>query len=106
MEIVFKHDGFTLYAYNGLKELGHLILDTSNDEHPCPASIYVEPEFRRNGVATALYQEAARRLAGMGLKLYASNFQHERAQAVWKKMQTTMPDNVGCENGRMFLSFL
>lgn len=106
MDILFRHDGWTLYVYDGNKEIGHLILDVSKDKYPTVAFIYVEPEYRRKGVAISLYREAAERLARMGgQKLYAANFQHENAQKVWTKMQTLMPERVGIENGRLFLNF-
>ncbi len=70
------------------------------------AFIYVEPIYRRKGVASVLYQEAAKSLALTGCKLYAGEFQHDNAMALWQSLKKTLGTRVGTEEGRMFLSFL
>lgn len=106
MNLSFKwHDG-VLHAYDETQEVGHLILDTSDDQRPSVSLIYVEPEARRNGVGLALCLETAKRLGAEGLKLYAAEFQHEKILAGWEMAKQAFPDNVGCENGRLFLSYL
>lgn len=106
MEIAFEHQDFTLYAKDGDTELGHLVLDASDDLRPTVSFVYVERDFRRKGVSVALYHEASKRLSEMGLKLYAGKFQHEDSLAVWNKMQTLTPDRIGEESGRRYLSYL
>lgn len=76
------------------------------DNKPFVAFIYVEPIYRRKGVASVLYEEAAKGLALVGYKLYAGDFQHDNATALWQSLKDTLGTKVGVENGRMFLSFL
>ena len=104
--ITFDHDGFTLNARIEGKVVGYLKLDTSDDVRPTVSFIYVEPEFRRRNIGLALCFEAAQRLGKMGLRLYAAEFEHEKVQAGWKMLQEVMPERVGSENGRMFLSYI
>lgn len=43
-------------------------------------------DFRRQGIALAMYQEGAKWMDSMGLRLYASTLQQPEAEAAWKKM--------------------
>jgi hypothetical protein len=43
-------------------------------------------DFRRQGIALALYQEGAKWMNSMGLRLYASTLQQPEAEAAWNKM--------------------
>lgn len=57
-------------------------------DKPLVDGIYVESEFRRQGVATALYKKGARWLAKkFGLPLYASGLQQPGAAKAWEKMR-------------------
>ena len=98
-------NGDVVVAYINESQVGYIKLGWK-DNKAFVAFIYVEPVYRRKGVAVALYQEAAKSLALCGHKLYADTFQHEKAQAVWEWMRTNLKNHVGTENGRMFLSFL
>lgn len=44
--------------------------------------------FRRQGIALAMYQEGAKWMDSMGLRLYASTLQQPEAEAAWKKMDS------------------
>lgn len=75
-------------------------------DKPLVDFIFVEDDMRRKGIGIALYEEAARYLAKMGLRLYASYLQHDNAIAAWQWLKNNAGAKVGTENGRMFLSFL
>lgn len=75
-------------------------------DKPLVDYIRVKNEFQRQGIAIAMYEEAAKHLATMGLKLYASSNQQPGAKAAWEWLQTHAAGNIGIDNGRMFLSFL
>lgn len=93
---------FEIVAYWSCKKAGYILV--SED---CSVNfIYVEPKYRRKGIALALYEEAAIELAKEKKKLYASTIQHDNAIAVWEWLKTNTPSRIGMDNGRMFLSFL
>lgn len=57
-------------------------------DKPLVDYIHVEPEFRRQGIATALYKKGARWLAKrFRLPLYASGLQQPGAEKAWEKMR-------------------
>ena len=59
-------------------------------DKPMVDFIHVHDEFKRQGVATALYKYGARWLAKTkGMPLYASGLQQPAAKAAWDKMKTT-----------------
>lgn len=75
-------------------------------DKPLVDYIRVKENFQRQGIAIAMYEEGAKHLATMGLKLYASGNQQPAAKAAWQWLQANAGANVGNDNGRMFLSFL
>lgn len=56
-------------------------------DKPLVDYISVENEWKRKGIGTELYKEAAKYLASKELKLHASNIQSDEAVHVWKKFQ-------------------
>jgi len=46
-----------------------------------------QADFRRQGIALALYQEGSKWMDNMGLRLYASSLQQPEAKAAWDKME-------------------
>lgn len=78
-------------AYIGRKYVGYVQIYNYKDDKVAPDERYiwkavVNPEFRRQGVATALYDAAAERLAQQGLKLVPSPHSQlsDDAYAFWK----------------------
>jgi len=57
-------------------------------DNPFPAYISVKREYRRKGIALALYQEAAKHYAEKGLALRSSTCITKEAFSVWKKMES------------------
>ena len=74
-------------------------------DRPLVDYIRVDPEFQRQGIGTALYQEGARILASKGLPLYASGIQTEEAQAAWKNMKTLKKIPVVSEGKRTKIDY-
>lgn len=68
--------------------------------------IRVTEKFQRQGIGIALYEEGAKHLASMGLKLYASTSQQPGAKAAWEWLKANAGANVGTDGKRLFLSFL
>lgn len=75
-------------------------------DKPLVDYIRVKNEFQRQGIAIAMYEEGAKHLATMGLRLYASSNQQPGAKAAWEWLKLHASGNIGIDNGRMFLSFL
>lgn len=75
-------------------------------DKPMVDYIHVNDEYRRQGIAIALYEEGAKYLATMGLKLYASSLQQPGAKAAWDWLRVNARANVGQEGKRTYLSFL
>ena len=75
-------------------------------DKPLVDYIRVKENFQRKGIAIAMYEEGAKHLATMGLKLYASNNQQPGAKAAWEWLKVHAGANVGMDGTRMFLSFL
>lgn len=55
-------------------------------DKPTVGYILVDEKFKRRGIGTQLYFEAAKWCQSKGLRLYASGIQSESAQAVWRHM--------------------
>lgn len=68
-------------------------------DKPIVDYIRVEPEYRRQGIGTALYRAAQKWLHDRGMKLYASGLQSDEAKAAWKNMRKQWP--VKAERGTM-----
>lgn len=72
--------------------------------------IKVYPEFQRQRIGVALYEKAAKWLAGKGMKLYASGIQTNEAQKAWEWLRKHKGANIGTEKHgdtiRTYLSFL
>jgi len=61
-------------------------------DKPLVDYINVEPEHRRNGIGSALYERMAKTLANrFGLRLYASGIQTGEAKKAWEKNQKIHP---------------
>lgn len=63
-------------------------------DKPIVDYISVEKDFRRKGIATALYLKAAKWLAGKGMKLHASGIQSKAAQKTWDRMKKDKNINI------------
>lgn len=100
-EQAFQASELRSIYYQTREELFDFAVDKPNVEF-----IYTEDNFKRKGIAIAMYEEMAKYLAKKGLKLYASPLQHDHAQAAWKWMKMNAGAHVGSEQGRLFLSFL
>lgn len=87
----------------GNNQVGYIRIDSANQVK----FIYVHPAFRRLGVGSKLYVAMAERLATSGSRLYASDYQHANAIAVWNYLVTQLPNRTGrTSDGRLFLSYL
>lgn len=75
-------------------------------DKPLVDFIYVDDNLRRKGIGIALYEAAAKYLAKMGLRLYASYLQHDNAVAAWQWLKNNAGAKIGTDNGRLFLSYL
>lgn len=71
-------------------------------DKPLVDYINVEPNFRRQRIAAALYEYAAKWLAKRGMKLYASGIQTEAAQAAWKWLKQNKGANIGTEKTKVY----
>ena len=75
-------------------------------DKPVVDYIRVKKDFYRQGIGIALYEEGAKYLATMGLKLYASGNQQPEAKLAWEWLKTHATQHVGIDGKRVFLSFL
>jgi len=73
-------------------------------DKPLVDYIHVEDGWRRKGIAISLYEEGAKYLASIGLKLYASSLQQPGAKAAWEWLKTNASNYVGQDGKRTFLS--
>lgn len=64
------------------------LTQTPPTDDPIIDYIHVEPDFRRQGVGTAMYLFGAREMGKRGLKLRSSTVQSDEAKAVWKSMKS------------------
>lgn len=88
------------HLQEGTKEFDHLVkklvrgvnrtyaakLNQFKEYHvdaPKPAWVWVQPEYRRQGIGTKLYMEAARWMAERGLRLRASTLRSKDAEGIW-----------------------
>lgn len=83
-------------------------------DKPLVDYINVEPQFRRQRIAAALYEYAAKWLVKRGMKLYASGIQTDAAKAAWEWLKKNKGANIGQEKikihnqrkTRTYLSYL
>lgn len=75
-------------------------------DKPLVDFIRVAKIYQRQGIGIAMYEEGAKHLAKMGLRLYASTNQRPEAAAAWQWLQTNASEHVGIDAGRKYLSFL
>lgn len=72
--------------------------------------IRVYPEFQRQRIGVALYEKAAKWLAGKGMRLYASGIQSTEAQKAWEWLKRNKGANIGTEKHgnkiRMYISYV
>lgn len=87
----------------GNEQVGYIRVDSANQMK----FVYVHPEFRRLGIGSKLYVAMAKQLATIGSKLYAADYQHDNAIALWKYLENQFPNRTGrTSDGRLFLSYL
>lgn len=75
-------------------------------DKPLVDFIRVDKGFQRQGIGIAMYEEGAKYLASMGMRLYASSNQQPAAKAAWDWLRVNAPEHFGIDNGRPFLSFI
>lgn len=77
-------------------------------DKPVVDYVKVQPEYRRQGVATEMYEHMARWLAKRGLRLYASGIQRDGVKKLWAKLvEGEYPTGKHIVNGieRLYLDY-
>ena len=70
-------------------------------EHPVVDYVKVQPDYRRQGIATEMYIQMGTWLAERGWKLYASGIQTDAAEALWTSfIREDYPTGVETHNGK------
>lgn len=77
LQLLDEEMGYTKERDRFLKE---------REDFAFPEHTEVYRDFRRHGIATLLYTEAAKYLAGLGFPLYSSTLISDLAEATWRAM--------------------
>jgi len=85
------------YAYKNRKVIGHLGLDDDDRVR----AVYIDPEFRRKGIAAKIYEAVFKRNA----RIFSDDAQAMEPEIInmWHKLKKKFPDNIKQNEDKSFI---